>query len=175
MKNICKAAISVCLLLIFIGYEAHKSDSAQSAPIDTLKPTAQRAPLSTKKKPDTNNAKNVLIIGEKMYLTQINDIFMNFENYKNRIVVVEGVYTLFYNDDGVKNIPAVYRRGPGCCGNDGWGGFLLKYDGKLPRDNDWIRVTGTPEIVDKGAFQDLYLNVSEIKILKKRGAEFVTR
>ena len=85
------------------------------------------------------------------------------------------MYGLLFNPEGIQNVPAVYRRGPGCCGNDGWGGFLLYYDGTLPDENAWIRVTGTPEIVENGSFQDLYLNVSELQVLETRGEEFVTQ
>ena len=129
-----------------------------------------KTPKVTKDK--TKNEK-VLVIGEKMFITQINEIYYNFESYKDKTIVVEGMYALFYNFDGTENIPAVYRNGPGCCGNDGWGGFFLKYDGDLPQDNDWIKVTGTPILLSNGYYDDLYLDVTNIEVLTDRGAEFV--
>lgn len=116
---------------------------------------------------------DVLEIREKMFLTQINDIYYNFDAYKDKTIIVEGIYTLLYSWDGSERIPGVYRRGPGCCGNDGWGGFFLKYDGVLPKENDWIRVTGTPELEVGENFITLYLNVTSIEIKEERGAEFV--
>lgn len=83
------------------------------------------------------------------------------------------MFSLFPDENGEKRIPAVYRRGPGCCGNDGWGGFLLFYDGELPKENDWIEVVGTPEIVKKDQFVELFLNVTSIQVLNQRGSEFV--
>lgn len=123
----------------------------------------------------TLEKEDILEISEKMYLTQIQDIFLNFSDYEDKTIVVEGMYGLLFNPEGIKNTPAVYRRGPGCCGNDGWGGFLLHYDGTYPDENAWIRVTGTPEIVENGHFQDLYLNVSQLEVLETRGEEFVTQ
>ena len=118
---------------------------------------------------------DVLEIGEKMFLTQINDMYYNFDNYKDKTIIVEGIYALFYSWDGDETAPVVYRNGPGCCGNDGWGGFLLKYNGEYPNENDWIRVTGTPELVEEGYFLNLYLNVTSLEVKTERGAEFVTQ
>lgn len=134
-------------------------------------PVEPQRPISE----STLEKEDVLEISEKMYLTQIQDIFLNFSDYEDKTIVVEGMYGLLFNPEGIKNTPAVYRRGPGCCGNDGWGGFLLRYDGTYPDENAWIRVTGTPEIVENGHYRDLYLNVSEIEVLETRGEEFVTQ
>lgn len=116
---------------------------------------------------------DVLEISEKMFLTQINDIYYNFDTYKDKTIIVEGMYTLLYSWDGSERIPGVYRRGPGCCGNDGWGGFFLKYDGELPEENDWVRVTGIPELEVGESFINLYLNVISMEVKEERGAEFV--
>ena len=118
---------------------------------------------------------DVLEIGEKMFLTQINDMYYNFDHYKDKTIIVEGMYAQFYSWDGSETAPVVYRKGPGCCGNDGWGGFLLKYDGEYPNENDWIRVTGTPELVEEGYYLNLYLNVTSLEVKTERGAEFVTQ
>lgn len=185
MKTIYKAALAICILLSLAGCGPKEQDSVTPPGISASEQAAQSLPAPTSKEPEapedtapsfsTSGEEDVLVIGEKMFLTQIDDIYINFENYKDKTVVVEGMYTLFFNQDGVRDTPAVYRRGPGCCGNDGWGGFLLKYDGEFPADNDWIRVTGTPELVENDYFQDLYLNVTNIEILEERGAEFVTQ
>lgn len=119
-----------------------------------------------------NKDAEIVEIKEKMFLTQINDIYYNFDDYNGKIIKVEGMYSTFDFDESEKG-HMVYRNGPGCCGNDGWGGFLLNYDGEYPEDNDWIEVIGTPEIIEKGDFRDLYLNVTSLTVLEERGAEFV--
>lgn len=125
---------------------------------------------------DINNAKNddIIEINEKVFITQINDIFFNFEDYKDKTIVVEGMYSIFESEISDIKMPVVYRNGPGCCSNDAWAGFLLKYNGELPKENDWIRVTGKPELEHtKEGYTNLYLNVDKIKILKERGKEDV--
>lgn len=120
-----------------------------------------------------SSGSDILEIGERMFITQINDIFYNFDEYKDKTIIVEGMFTMFYSYDGTKKAPGVYRNGPGCCQNDGWAGFLLKYDGELPEGNEWIKVKGTPEIVKEGNYLCLYLNVISLEVRDERGAEFV--
>ena len=115
----------------------------------------------------------LLEIKEKMFLTQINDIYFNFERYKEKTIVVEGMFTYLvsYLDDS--EFPAVYRRGPGCCGNDGWGGFMLDWKGTYPEKEAWIKVVGKPIIKDYKGYQDLYLKVLSLEVKNERGLEFV--
>lgn len=161
---------------------APQNPTEQSQPFEET-PTPQNStePSQSAEETLTDNSSlvavdsNVLEIGEKMFLAQIDDIYFNFDEYKDKTIVVEGMYTLFHSFDGEETVPAVYRRGPGCCGNDGWGGFLLKYDGEPLNENDWVRVTGTPELVVEKYYINLFLNVSNIEVKTERGAEFVTQ
>lgn len=143
------------------------SEFSTSTPDDELKET-----LKANK---NANDEEVLEIPERMFLTQIEDIRLNFDEYEGKTIIVEGMYTHLYSWDGKNTAPVVYRRGPGCCGNDAWGGFLLKYDGEYPEENAWIRVTGTPELIKEGFFHNLYLNVTSIEVKEERGLEFVTQ
>ena len=76
---------------------------------------SQQIPAVPERPVATSNLENedVLEISEKMYLTQIHDIFLNFSDYENKTIVVEGMYGLLFNPEGIQNVPAVYRRGPG--------------------------------------------------------------
>lgn len=110
-------------------------------------------------------------ITEKMFLTQINDVFYNFEDYEGQLLRVEGMYESDVIEG--KEYHVVYRLGPGCCGNDGWGGFLLNYEGEWPDINNWIEVEGTPRIVKEESLKWLYLDVTSLKVKEERGAETV--
>lgn len=122
----------------------------------------------------SSKEQSILEISEKVFITQINDIYYNFSDYKNRTIAVEGMYAIFWEWDEELRSPAVFRYGPGCCENDGWGGFLLNYDGEFPEVNDWIRVVGTPEIVTASdGYKDLYLNVISLEVMDERGEEMV--
>lgn len=124
------------------------------------------------------NSKGELEIKEKVFITQINDMYYNFNDYKDIIVRVEGMFSKYESPDGENTYPLVYRRGPGCCGNDGWGGFLLDFDKKkIPelKENDWIIVKGRPFMKNLGGLDTLFLKVSDIKVSTRRGKEQVTQ
>lgn len=120
--------------------------------------------------------KNIMEIREKMFIAQIEDIYYNIEDFKDKYIKIEGMYSVVEPEEGdIGKVHFVYRNAPGCCGNDGWAGFMLNYDGEYPNTNDWIQVVGTPEIIKNGVYEDLYLNVISIEVMEERGAEFVNQ
>ncbi len=123
------------------------------------------------KKPSADT--NEVVITENFFITQINDIFYNIDDYKGKTIVVEGMFSMFPNANGELVIPTVFRFGPGCCSNDGWGGFMLNYNGPFPEAEEWIEVKGTPYIQEDDLFINLYLDVTSFKVKKERGAEYV--
>lgn len=116
---------------------------------------------------------DILEIKDKMFLTQINDIYFNYERYKDKTIIVEGMFTYLESYFDNSKFPAVYRRGPGCCGNDGWGGFILDWKGTYPELEAWIKVVGKPVIKEYKGYQDLYLEVVSLDVKQERGLEFV--
>lgn len=157
--------------------ETSKVNAETSREIDNYQTSHENRSESDKNQNNisTESKKEVLEIKEKMFITQINDIFYNIDDYKDKLIVVEGMYSKWNLWNGNKKVPVLYRNGPGCCGNDGWGGFWLNYNGELPKENDWIRVTGTPEIVTEDYCLYLYLNVTSLEVKTERGAEFVAQ
>lgn len=144
----------------------------------------------------------VIEIKEKMFLTQFNDIYMNLDLYENETIKLEGVYckgapiagssgTVFDATDqnavdeqiskplsewdvmeGTENDSFVYRKTPGCCGADGLAGFEFKYDGEKPKPNSWIEVEGKLIRENNG---NVFLQAKNVKVLEKRGEEFVSQ
>ena len=178
--------IFIILMLAFTGCKSQKAGGSFQ-PSDTKQIDNDLSSSSEKvmegkneseedsKNDITVNDSEIVEINEKMFLAQIDDVYYNYEEYKDKTIKLEGMYGVFYSWDGESSANVVYRNGPGCCGNDGWGGFLLNYDGEFPAENDWIEVIGTPELVEDGEFMDLYLNVISIKVLEVRGAGFVSQ
>lgn len=87
---------------------------------------------------DYNNVD--IVVGDKRYMTQINDWYMNFRDYKNKTVIIEGYYL------AINGHHFVGRNGPTCpyC----TGGYV---DFEFTSDQDfsgyepastWIRVYG---------------------------------
>lgn len=116
-------------------------------------------------------------IGEKMFIAQCNDVYLNAADYIGKIIMLEGLYKhAEYPFQGRKIVEQyVMRYGPGCCGNDGSAGFELDYDGGGFEDNDWVRVTGTIDMIPREGtdYFRLVLRVIQMVKLEERGAEFV--
>lgn len=162
----------LAMALVLTGCSTTQTNDAQA--VNTGLNTSEEIASESQAEPTDGSADGeILEIREKLFLTQINDIYLNIDNYKDKTIKVEGMYGILASYDSEEEYSVVYRNGPGCCGNDGWGGFFLNYDGELPEENDWIEVIGTPELVQDGTYTDLYLNVTSLQIKEERGAEFV--
>lgn len=120
----------------------------------------------------------VLEISENFFLTQINDIYTNEEDYLGRKLKYQGILeTMDYEEDGqIINIIYVFRRSPGCCGNDGTAGFEVLWDGELPSQDSWVEIEGTLiTFEDKQGNEFLQLKLDSLKELEERGKEFVVQ
>lgn len=123
----------------------------------------------------------VVQIDEKQYLTKIANIKTKIDEYKNKIIVVEGMYATYSSWDDSFSGSLVYRNGPNDFNNDIWGGFFLNdLKGQDVRIDDWIRVIGIPYVytttdTEGTEYEYLFLNVQELQILpeKERGIELV--
>lgn len=116
-------------------------------------------------------------IGEKMFIAQCNDIYVNAPDYIGKVISLEGLYKRSeYPFQGRIVVEQyVMRYGPGCCGNDGSAGFEIDYSGDDLTDNDWVRVLGTLDMVPREGtdYFRLVLRVMQIQKLEVRGKEFV--
>ena len=117
---------------------------------------------------------DVVNITEKMFVTYINEIYVNTQDYIGKTIKIEGMYTAEeYNGN---TYCYVYRKGPGCCGNDGsMCGFEFTYNGDMPEDNDWIEVIGTLRTYDEDGRTFLTLDAVKVTVMAKRGAETVVQ
>lgn len=101
---------------------ANRKAAEAIAKEENIKETKAEHQYDTSK---VNSDKDTIVIGEKLFLTQINDIYNNFQRYDGKTVVVEGMLGNYTEWDKSLQNAVVFRNGPGCCGNDGWGGFFL--------------------------------------------------
>ena len=81
-----------------------------------------------------------IVVGDDLYMTQINDWFMNFKDYAGKIVSLEGYYIKY------ENYTFVGRNGPTCpyC-TGGYVDFEFKSDkdfSDLKSGKSWISVKG---------------------------------
>jgi uncharacterized membrane protein YcgQ (UPF0703/DUF1980 family) len=120
--------------------------------------------------------KGVIEIKEKMFLAQVNDVYLNPEDYLGKTIKLEG---LFKEEQGYdKSYCFVLRYGPGCCGNDGNVGFEVAWAKEdtqpYPAVDSWVEATGKLKTYEEDGYnQYLYLDLSSLNVLSKRGAETV--
>jgi uncharacterized membrane protein YcgQ (UPF0703/DUF1980 family) len=128
--------------------------------------------------PDSKKS-GVLEIKEKMFIAQTNEIYLNPKDYLGRTVKLEGLFKLEQNQgNSASPYCFVIRYGPGCCGTDSNAGFEVAWpdtEKPYPAPDEWVEATGTLSSYDENGYPFLYLALSQLNVLKKRGAEFVTQ
>jgi len=122
-----------------------------------------------------------LEIREKMFIAQVNDVYLNSGDYLGKTIRLEGLFKYAEADD--RAYCFVIRNGPGCCGDDGQVGFEVSWitPGQLslgvtkgyPKIDDWVVAQGVLKEYDEFGFPFLYLALSDLKVLDERGEAFV--
>ena len=116
---------------------------------------------------------NVIEIKERMFINQCNDVYLNPDDYRGKLIKLEGIYDGFTDEETGEKLNFVFRYGPGCCGYDGVTGFEFNYNGNIPNPQDWIEVVGVVEILEIDNYETIRLNAISLNVLDKRGKEFV--
>lgn len=121
------------------------------------------------KKPANSETKIDIVMQDTQFITQINDIYYNFDEYKGKTIQIEG----FPMTNG--QYVFVGRYGPGCCSGDGYAFMEYEYPEKLDLEDekDWIRVIGTIEKgFDEGG-EYIYIKATSVEKLETRGVDRV--
>lgn len=136
------------------NYDSEKATVGELAPSSTT-PTPTPEPLTAEDfkystdeypydieedKKTFDFSKPDIVVGDNLYMTQINDWFMNFKKYDGKSVVIDGFFLQF------DNYTFVGRNGPSCpyC-TGGYVNFEFKSNedlSDLVSHESWIRVTG---------------------------------
>ncbi|MDR2729571.1 MAG: hypothetical protein LBB81_01575 [Treponema sp.] len=119
---------------------------------------------------------DVINIKEKMFISQVNDVYVNPEDYLGKTIKLEGIFKMEQGYD--KLYCFVLRYGPGCCGNDGNVGFEVAWDKErekpYPGIDSWVEATGELKTYEEDEdYQYLYLDLVSLNVLNKRGMETV--
>ncbi|MDR0531357.1 MAG: hypothetical protein LBG83_04750 [Oscillospiraceae bacterium] len=157
--SLCALLLAAVLALAGCG----AADANETAPADLARPAAG----------------TVVEIKEKMFVGQLNDIYLNRNDYLGKTIKYEGMFTKYTWEENNMTYYMVYRNSPGCCGADGEAGFEVAWPkgaGKgYPKENDWCEVVGTLESYEEDGQSFLRLALDSLTVLKKRGAEFVSQ
>ena len=183
------AAILIAVSVSFFTLSCAKAGKADAGKIAPAPPASTQEFVDTVKgdtikgdtikgdtiKGDTIKAGTVEI-KEKMFIAQVNDVYLNTDEYLGKTIKLEGI---FRQDVGVDKLYRfVFRYGPGCCGNDGVAGFEVAWAEEkakpYPPDDSWVEAIGVLKMYEKDEFmQYVYLDLSSLTVLSRRGAEFV--
>jgi len=113
-------------------------------------------------------------ITEKMYVTYINEIYVNTEDYIGETIRIQGMFQAYKDDNTGQTYYYVYRTGPGCCGNDGsMCGFEFTWGEDMPEEDDWIEVVGSLRTYEEDGWSYLTLDAKSVTVMEERGAETV--
>ena len=166
----------VCLLLTLVGC-GNKDGTASEGNLPDDASTNASGVITDTAKPETKNG--VVEITEKLFIGQLNDIYLNQKNYLGKTIKYEGMFTQYTWE--AKNITyySVYRNSPGCCGADGQAGFEVIWADDAgrtyPKENDWCEVVGTLESYDEEGQTYLRIRLDSLTVKIERGLEFVSQ
>jgi len=121
-------------------------------------------------------ASDTIKIDEKMFIAQVNDVYLNAEDYQGKKIKLEGV---FLQSTGEKPYYFVVRYGPACCGNDGIVGFEVAWakekEQPYPAADSWVEAEGVLKSYEdeEEGYTLSYIDLSSLNVLAKRGSENV--
>ena len=118
-------------------------------------------------------SEDVIEITENLFVAQINDVYLNPDDYLRETFRYEGIFTVFEVPERGRTYYSVIRYGPGCCGFDADVGFEVIWDKPYPKQNDWVEATGVLVTYEEDGNKHLRLLLSSLKTLPYRGEETV--
>ena len=127
----------------------------------------------------TGNKNGIIEITEKMFISQVNDVYLNTDDYLGKTIKLEGLFMMEYSTERTEPYCFVLRYGPGCCGSDGNVGFevacMENRRISYPEKNSWVEAVGELKTYEEDDYEYLYLDLSSLNVLSKRGAETVSQ
>jgi len=157
--------ITVSFLIIY--------NTRQGSPVST-----EDEPLVSAKEKSPVSEKGIIEIKEKMFISQVNDVYLNKDDYLGKTIKLEGLFKMEQGYD--KAYCFVLRYGPGCCGYDGNVGFEVSWnkdketEKSYPGEDSWVEATGELKTYEEDGYNEfLYLDLVSLNVLDKRGQETV--
>ena len=124
---------------------------------------------------NVNNSGDIIIIEEKMFMLELNDIYLNYKDYEGKTIKYDG---FVYNDEFTK--ATVIGREYYCCGYDS---YMIGFECEFPEvgekrtlENDkWFDVEGVICINrDENGMEYPFIRITSIKEKTEEGQRVVT-
>ena len=160
-KRLLTVSVIVCVLLVVINFIVKKNT-------DNLYTVSD----------ESTGSESIVEIRERMFIGQVNDVYINKNDYLGKTIKYEGIFMGDQYDEDEKFFYYVFRYGPGgCCGIDGKVGFEVNWpaenSAQYPADDSWVEVTGVLKEYEQLSVKYLYLELLSLNVLNRRGTEFV--
>ncbi|MCL2322081.1 MAG: hypothetical protein FWC47_08265 [Oscillospiraceae bacterium] len=131
------------------------------------------------KKQNSNGNKTVksaesIQIQDNTFITQCNDIYKNPDNYKDKLIVVQGMYNEATISGTVHHYVTRHYVPQNSSGTLASVGFEINYNGDFPSAGNWIKVYGFIEPITTNGTKSVILNVSNLDELQEKGVEIVS-
>ena len=109
---------------------------------------------------------------DNSFVSQANDIYKNTGNYKDKVIIVQGIYTS--NTVNNKEHHYVYRKTKTPEGENTTVGFEFNYSGQMPKANDWIEIFGNVEpSTGADGKESVIINATRVEVMETRGLDDV--
>jgi hypothetical protein len=116
-------------------------------------------------------SRNVVEIGERLFIGQVNDVYLNPDDYYGKTIKLEGIFTMSPDPDNPYCY--VFRYGDACCDFGFEVAWPREHELPYPDDYAWVQATGQLRSYKYGIYEQLYLELSSLTELSKRGKEIV--
>jgi len=121
---------------------------------------------------------SIVKIGERMFMTQIQDIYLNANDFLGRTIKLEGIFaSIFW--DGEHYFYVIRNAFDSCCGGGSAVGFEVMWPvgrpGLIPQNDSWVEASGMLKLFEGDPLRGLYLELTSLNVLDTRGAETVWR
>jgi uncharacterized membrane protein YcgQ (UPF0703/DUF1980 family) len=128
---------------------------------------------------ETVNDPDLVEIKERMFIAQVNNVYLNYKDYLEKTIKLEGIFKKDQVGISDESYCYVLRYGPGCCGDDGNVGFEVAWEKDrekpYPDVDSWVEATGVLKMEERNTYKYLFLELSSLNALNSRGAETVNR
>ena len=153
------------LFLVLFAAGCGSKASEEDLPADTLAAGAEPTP------PTVIDVE----IKDKLFITQVDDIYINLGDYLGKTIKLEGVFSSTVYSGNGQTYHFVNRYTPGCCpGVDFFtSGFEVVYDGEYPEEDAWVEAIGVYDRYEEDGYEYFQLVLSSLRTLEERGQEFV--
>lgn len=123
---------------------------------------------------ESHNDNSAIIIQDDTFVTQMEDIFINLDDYIGKTVIFEGFVTPIDEEKTQYGITRFYEQDHEDHSHTLLVGLVCSYDGTWPAQDTWVEVTVTIEKIESEDGLTPIGMIQELIVKEERGLDTVT-